>query len=101
MQDDYEPEEIVELEITDVLDLHSFPPGETADVVESYLEAVVERGIESVRIIHGRGIGAQRRTVQALLARHPRVVTFADAPAEAGGWGATVVTLGREARQTE
>jgi len=93
MQYDYEPQEIVELEITDVLDLHSFPPQETTGVIESYLEAVVEKGFETVRIIHGRGLGVQRRTVRSLLSTHPRVASFADAPGEAGGWGATLVTL--------
>ena len=93
MEDDHEPDEIVELEITDVLDLHSFPPGETASVVDSYLEVVAEKGFDAVRIIHGRGIGAQRRTIRALLARHPRVLSCSDAPADGGGWGATLVTL--------
>ena len=93
MTDDHQPDEIVELEINDVLDLHSFPPGETASVVESYLEAVAEKGIDSVRIIHGRGIGAQRRTVRAFLARHPQVLSCSDAPPDGGGWGATLVTL--------
>ena len=93
MQDDHEPDEIIELEITDVLDLHSFPPGETASVVESSLEAAADRGFAVVRIIHGRGIGAQRRTIRSTLSRHPRVRSFADASAEAGGWGATMVNL--------
>jgi dsDNA-specific endonuclease/ATPase MutS2 len=35
----------------------------------------------------------QRRIVQSLLANHPRVASFKDAPAEAGGWGATVAML--------
>ena len=89
MTDDHQPDEIVEVEISDVLDLHSFPPGETASVVESYLEVVAEKGLDSVRIIHGRGIGAQRRTVRALLARHPQVLSYSDAPPDGGGWGAT------------
>ena len=93
MTDDHEPDEVVELEITDVLDLHSFPASETAGVVESYLEVVLEMGLRSVRIIHGRGIGAQRRTVRTLLARHPQVRSYSDAPTDGGGWGATVVTL--------
>jgi DNA-nicking Smr family endonuclease len=93
VQNDTEPQEIVELEITDVLDLHSFPPQETAAVVESYLEAVVEKGYPAVRIIHGRGRGVQRRTIRSLLSRHPRVTSFTDAPGNAGGWGATLVTL--------
>jgi DNA-nicking Smr family endonuclease len=46
-----------------------------------------------VRLIHGRGIGVQRRIVQSLLARHPLVVAFADAPPERGGVGATLVRL--------
>jgi DNA-nicking Smr family endonuclease len=93
--DDSEGElgEPVELPITDVLDLHSFPPREVKDLVASWLDAAHEAGFRQLRIIHGRGIGVQRRTVRALLERDPRVVEFGDAPAEAGGWGATWVTL--------
>ena len=46
-------------------------------------------------MIHGRGIGVQRQTVRSVLSRDPRVVELADAPAGAGGWGATVVRLRR------
>ena len=84
----------IELEISDVLDLHSFPPQQIADVVESYLEAAIDKGLVHLRIIHGKGIGTQRRTVRTLLERHPGVVSFAEAPPEAGGWGATTVRLG-------
>jgi dsDNA-specific endonuclease/ATPase MutS2 len=62
-------------------------------VVADYLEAAHARGFREVRLIHGRGRGVQRRIVQSLLGRHPLVAGFADAPAERGGWGATVVTL--------
>ena len=92
-KDEHEPDEIIELEITDVLDLHSFPPHETASVVRSYLETVVEREFDAVRIIHGRGTGAQRRTIRAVLSGHSDVLSFSDAPPEAGGWGATTVLL--------
>ncbi len=93
MDDDFSDREPVELPITDVLDLHSFPPREVADVVRSYLEAALEKGYHRVRIIHGRGIGAQRQTVRTVLARDTRVESFSDAPPEAGGWGATTVTF--------
>jgi DNA-nicking Smr family endonuclease len=86
-------EDAVELPITDVLDLHSFRPAEVADVVREYLDAAWEKGLRELRIIHGRGIGVQRQTVRTLLARDPRVTGFGDAPAEAGGWGATWVRL--------
>jgi DNA-nicking Smr family endonuclease len=48
-----------------------------------------------VRIIHGRGIGVQRAAVRSILERDPRVGGFGDAPGEAGGWGATWVSLRR------
>ena len=50
-------------------------------------------GLTALRIIHGRGIGVQRETVRTVLARTEFVDAFGDAPAEAGGWGATIVTL--------
>ena len=83
----------VRVPIEDALDLHSFGPRDVASVVEEYLRAAHERGFREVRIIHGRGIGAQRSIVRAVLSRHLLVVSFADAPAERGGWGATVVRL--------
>lgn len=85
--------EVVELPIEDVLDLHSFPPSQVKDLVVDYLDAAYDAGWRHLRIIHGRGVGVQRRTVRALLERDPRVVAFGDAPAEAGGWGATWVDL--------
>ena len=87
-----DPDAIV-VEISDVLDLHSFRPAEIGDVVRTYLDEVCRLGLQTVRIIHGKGIGAQRRRVQTLLARDPRVVSFADAPETAGGWGATCAVL--------
>lgn len=92
---DSDPDPVV-LEITDVLDLHSFPPRQVADVVGAYLDEAVRLGLRTVRIIHGKGIGAQRRTVRAVLSRDDRVKSFSDAPEGAGGWGATCVILGSE-----
>jgi len=82
-----------EVPITDVFDLHSFHPRDVKEAVEAYLEEAHERGFPCVRIVHGRGIGVQRETVRAILAQTIFVESFSDAPLEAGGWGATVVTL--------
>ncbi len=86
-------EEPVRIPITDVFDLHTVPPREVAAVVEEYLLEARRLGFRALRIVHGRGIGVQRETVRRILARTPFVVSFEDAPAEAGGWGATIVTL--------
>jgi len=85
--------DIVVIEFQDVIDLHSIPPRQVRAVVEDYIEEANRRGARWVRIIHGKGIGVQREMVRSILSRTPNVVDFRDAPAEAGGWGATVVTL--------
>jgi dsDNA-specific endonuclease/ATPase MutS2 len=85
--------EPVRLEISDVFDLHTIRPREVRAVVEEYLRAARRKGFRSVRIIHGKGVGVQRETVRAVLARTPFVERFSDAPPEAGGWGATVAHL--------
>jgi len=88
-----ESPEPVRIPIEDALDLHASAPKDVASVVDDYLREAQRAGFREVRLIHGRGTGTQRATVRALLARHPLVAGFADAPPERGGWGATVVTL--------
>jgi DNA-nicking Smr family endonuclease len=86
-------EDPVPVPIEDSLDLHSFQPRDVLSVVDEYLQEASARGFTEVRLIHGRGIGVQRRSVQSLLAGHPLVAAFADAPEERGGRGATIVRL--------
>ena len=86
-------DEPLRIPISDVFDLHTVRPQDVQEAVEAYLEEASRRGLKALRIIHGRGIGVQREMVRAVLARTPFVLSFQDAPAEAGGWGATVVTL--------
>lgn len=89
---DFFPEP-VRLEIEDVFDLHSIAPRDVERVVEEYLLEARRAGFRSVRIIHGKGRGVQRRLVQSILARTPFVRDWTDAPPQSGGWGATVAHL--------
>ena len=89
-----EPEDDpVRIPITDVFDLHSVPPRDVKAVVEEYLIEAHRLGFRALRIVHGRGIGVQRELVRNILSRSEFVTEYGDAPAEAGGWGATLVTL--------
>lgn len=89
--DDFYPP--VEMPIDGVLDLHTFRPSDLPDLLDDYLEACLSKGIISVRIIHGKGKGVLKNRVRSILKRHPLVASFADAPPEAGGWGATTAVL--------
>ena len=86
----------VKLPIEDVLDLHTFHPGDIPHLLEDYLSECIKTGLFSVRIIHGKGTGVQKKRVRELLRQNPMVELFNDAPPEAGGWGATLVELKKE-----
>lgn len=86
-------DEPVAIPIEDALDLHTFRPADVRSVVEEYLREAQARGLHEVRLIHGRGHGVQRAIVRSLLTDHALVLTFGDASAEQGGWGATLVRL--------
>jgi DNA-nicking Smr family endonuclease len=81
--------------INGVLDLHTFAPKDLKGLMQDYIDACLEKGIFDLRIIHGKGGGVLRVRVRSLLKTNPHVQDISDAPADAGGWGATLVTLKR------
>ncbi len=90
--DDNNYDDIIELPIDGVIDLHTFSPKDAADVVEEYINACAEKEIYEVRIIHGKGKGVLRRIVHSLLEKHPLVARFTLDPGDSG-WGATIAYL--------
>jgi DNA mismatch repair protein MutS2 len=72
--------------------------GRTTDearaIVEKYLDDAFLAGLETVRIVHGKGTGALRRAVHEILGPHPLVTGHRAGSPHEGGEGATVVTLG-------
>jgi hypothetical protein len=81
------------------LDLHTFKPSEVGDLIAEYVETSAARGLRHIRVVHGKGTGRLKRTVERALAREPLVEHFVQADESAGGWGATLVTLRRHADQ--
>jgi DNA-nicking Smr family endonuclease len=83
----------VAIPITGELDLHTFRPSDVTRLLDDYFAECIKRGILKVRVVHGKGTGTLRTTVQVHLRRSPHVRTFAQADETTGGWGATWVTL--------
>ena len=87
------PDDPIEFEISDELDLHTFRPSDVGDLVPDYIGLCLEKGFARVRIIHGKGIGTLRETVHAILKKDARVERFQLADQTEGGWGATIAFL--------
>jgi DNA-nicking Smr family endonuclease len=85
--------EPIEIPIDGTLDLHTFHPREVAALVADYIAECRRLNILEIRIIHGKGKGALRRTVHATLQKLPEVLSFRLADESAGSWGATLVSL--------
>jgi DNA-nicking Smr family endonuclease len=85
-------DDLIHIPIDGVLDLHTFNPKEVVSAVDEYLRACAEKGIYEVRIIHGKGKGVLRRTVQALLEKHSLVLDFR-LDSGPSSWGTTLVRL--------
>jgi DNA-nicking Smr family endonuclease len=83
----------VPLPLDGTLDLHAFAPAEVGDLLPEWIEASHAAGLRELRVVHGKGTGALRRSVEVLLSRHPLVLSFRTAQEEGGGWGATLVRL--------
>lgn len=96
-EDDSEP---VVIPITWELDLHTFHPPDIPELIPAWLDACVEKKLRSVRIIHGKGTGALRATVHAILQRSPLVQSFHLGDETSGSWGATLVTLNLPSTQS-
>ncbi|MCY0882144.1 MAG: Smr/MutS family protein, partial [Firmicutes bacterium] len=59
--------------------------------VNRYLDDAVLTGLEFARIIHGKGTGVLRKTVQDLVKRDSRVKSYRSGMPNEGGCGVTVV----------
>jgi dsDNA-specific endonuclease/ATPase MutS2 len=86
-------EDVVQMPIDGVLDLHTFQPRDVKYLVPDYIEECRKRGILELRIIHGKGTGALRKSVHAILDRLPEVADYQLGGLGSGSWGATLVTL--------
>jgi DNA mismatch repair protein MutS2 len=66
---------------------------EARDAVDEFLDRAVMATASRVRIVHGHGMGVLKRMLAEMLAHHPHVAKFYQAPQQEGGAGATIVEL--------
>ncbi len=61
--------------------------------LDSYLDDAFMAGLVQVRVIHGKGTGTLRRTIQEQLGRHSLVRSYRPGDYGEGGIGVTIVEL--------
>jgi DNA-nicking Smr family endonuclease len=83
----------VQLPLDGRLDLHTFLPKDVPALLDAYLSECRAAGVLEVEVVHGKGLGLQRRRVQALLQARDDVTSVRTADEGRGGWGVTLVTL--------
>jgi DNA mismatch repair protein MutS2 len=66
---------------------------EALQSVERFVDDAVAAGLDSVEILHGKGTGALRESIQDALLQRGDVDTVRNAPIEQGGAGVTLATL--------
>ena len=75
------------------LDVRGKRADDAVEALETYLDAALAHGLSRVRVIHGKGTGALRNAVWRRLAAGREAASYALAPRERGGEGATEVEL--------
>jgi len=75
------------------LDLHGQRANEAIENLDKFLSDCLIAGFDEVLVYHGIGTGKLSRAVKEFLEIHPSVVSFHDATAKEGGYGAKVIKL--------
>ena len=83
-------ENIIKIELHDELDLHPFHPRDVKAVLSEFISMAVEKGIKSVRIVHGKGKSTIKSIVINELDKNNNIASYKD---ESGNWGATIANL--------
>jgi DNA-nicking Smr family endonuclease len=86
--------------VSDTLDLHGFFPQQIPPMIRDFIDNAQKLGLRRLRIVHGKGKSRLKWEVHQVLKESPGVESFGDAPPEAGGWGATIITLKQRGEQT-
>lgn len=84
--------------VADIIDLHHLGEETAKVVLLEFIEMAVDRQMECIRIIHGKGLRSPNQPrlkmmTNHILRKHPRVIAFVSCRPVEGGTGATNVLL--------
>lgn len=82
-----------ERNVTGEIDIRGMACDEGIMEVDRYIDESLLSGLETVRIIHGKGTGVLRNGIQAHLRRHPNIESFRIGTFGEGENGVTIATI--------
>ncbi len=75
------------------LDLHGQRGDEACENLDKFISDSLINGFDEVLVYHGIGTGKLAHAVKEFLDAHPSIISYEDAPAYLGGFGAKVIKL--------
>jgi len=90
--DHMDTERTVEIDFGYECDLHHFHPADTATVVNEFIRQARSKGLEKIRLVHGKGRSVKKKHVYSILDNNPGVHSYRD---EGANWGATIIFLNK------
>jgi DNA mismatch repair protein MutS2 len=75
------------------LDIRGLMIDEAITTLDNFMDKVVMYGMRNIKIIHGRGTGALKQTVQQFLKKYPHVKSYKYESDQFGGDGITLVEM--------
>ncbi|MDX1809527.1 MAG: endonuclease MutS2 [Sulfurospirillaceae bacterium] len=76
-----------------ILDLHGLRADEAIEKLDKFLSDALISGFDEVLVYHGIGTGKLAYAVKNFLSTYPSLISYGDAPAKMGGYGATLIKL--------
>ncbi len=80
-------------DVTQEIDLRGMTFDEARDALDMFLDDILRAGLETARIIHGKGTGALRKKISGHLDHHRNVSSHRLGEWNEGSFGVTIVTM--------
>ena len=81
------------MNISPEIDVRGMLSDEAISIVDKYLDDAYLSGLNRVTIIHGKGTGALRQAISAMLKRHPHAASYRPGTYGEGEMGVTIVEI--------
>ena len=81
------------LDISPEINVHGFTCEEALNLIDKYIDDAILAGLNQIKIVHGKGTGALRKSVHNYLKKNTSIKSFRLGNFGEGDIGVTIVAL--------